>query len=221
MNTDKGRRKFPVEMVILFLAAGFAAYNFSLAGGYIEGTHFSAGGLIAGVVVNVSLAIAASRFGSINGKKRTKQAMASFIIMLILSPALVGPVVFYSLPETFLGHWIARAIWSAAWPLVADLAIVLAGAVMGKGLIALSEPSATQSDAGATESANGATHKVRGATERAKSATQSGGLYPKKCDHCNALLNSPNAVGGHMKKYHPEKCKQKTVTFVVAEEAKR
>lgn len=132
-------KKITIEKVILFLAAGFAAYNFGLAGGYIEGTHISIGGLIAGVVVNVSLAIAASRYGSIKGDKRTRQAQAAFYAMLALSPILVSPVVFYSLPETFLGHWIARAVWAVAWPLVADLAIVLAGAVSGKGLISLGE----------------------------------------------------------------------------------
>lgn len=132
-------KKITVEKAILFLAAGFAAYNFGLAGGYIERTHFSLGGLVAGVVVNVSLAIAASRYGSLKGEKRTRQAKAAFLVMLTLSPILVSPVVFYSLPETFLGVWWLRALWAIAWPLVADLAIVLAGAVSGKRLIALTE----------------------------------------------------------------------------------
>lgn len=146
-----------IEKVILVLAAGFAAYNFGLVGGYIEhdgvGTHFSIGGLAAGVVVNVSLAIASSKFGSLKGDKRTRQAQAAFFSMLILSPVLVSPVVFYSLPDTFLSVWWLRAAWSIAWPLVADLAIVLAGAVSGKGLIALSEPAAAQAEAGADGSA--------------------------------------------------------------------
>ncbi len=146
-----------IEKVILVLAAGFAAYNFGLVGGYIEhdgvGTHFSIGGLAAGVVVNVSLAIAASKFGSLKGDKRTRQAQAAFFGMLVLSPILVSPVVFYSLPDTFLSVWWLRAAWSIAWPLVADLAIVLAGAVSGKGLIALSEPTAAQGEASADGSA--------------------------------------------------------------------
>lgn len=149
-------KKITVEKVILFLAASFAAYNFGLAGGFIEGTKFSVGGLAAGIVVNISLAIAASRYGGLKGDKRTKQAQIAFIAMLVLAPLLVSPVVFYSLPETFLGVWWLRAVWSVAWPLVADLAIVLAGAVSGKGLIALSEPTAAQSDAGAAESATSA-----------------------------------------------------------------
>lgn len=205
------KKHITIEKVILFLAAGFAAYNFGLVGGYIEygaapGAHFSIGGLAAGVVVNVSLAIAASRYGSLTGNKRMKQAQAAFILMLVLSPVLVSPVIFYSLPETFLGAWQARALWSVAYPLVADLAIVLAGAVSGKGLIALSEESAKS----ATHSVAGAKKVRRTATDSAKSATHSVALrrtYPRKCEHCIAQIQSPNAVGAHMKKHHPELCK--------------
>ncbi len=164
-------KKITVEKVILFLAAGFAAYNFGLAGGFIEGQVFSVGGLIAGVVVNVSLAVAASRYGSITGAKRTKQAQAAFWAMLIISPSLVAPVIYYSLPVTFLAFahadvwWLnilsslPRIVWSLAWPAGADLAIVLAGAVSGKGLIALSDAStslSTQSEASAEGSASSA-----------------------------------------------------------------
>ena len=30
--------------------------------------------------------------------------------------------------------------------------------------------------------------------------------YPHKCEYCDKLLDSPGAVGGHMKKKHPDKC---------------
>jgi len=212
-------KKITIEKGILILAASFAAYNFSLAGGFIEhGAGFSIGGLTAGIVVNVSLAIAASRYGSLNGAKRTKQALAAFLIMLVLSPMIIAPVIYYSLPETFLGVWWMRAAYAMAWPLIADLAIVLAGAVSGKGLIqlsdtstALSAKSATKSDAGATDSAKSA-RKVRW------SATESDRVrrtYPRKCENCDAQIQSPNAVGAHMKKHHPELCKPKVLAEVL------
>lgn len=197
----KSRKPVPIEKLILFLAASFAAYNFSLAGGYIEHTTFSIGGLIAGIVVNITLAIAASRFGALKGEKRTRQALVAFVGMLFLSPVLVSPVIFYKLPETFLSIWWLRAIWAIAWPLVADLAIVLAGAVSGKGLIALSEPTPSQSDESATKS----TKKAR----TAKKSEPAKRIYPRKCDHCTEMIQSPNAVGAHMKKHHPELCKPK------------
>ena len=144
-----------IEKVILFLAAWFAAYNFGLVGGYIEGTKFSLGGVIAGIVVNISLAIASSKFGSLNGKARTRQATVAFVSMLVLAPAIVAPVIFYSLPSTFLGVWWLRALYALAYPLVADMAIVAMGAVSGKALIALSEPSAAHSEVSAGAGAPG------------------------------------------------------------------
>lgn len=214
-----------VEKVILFLAASFAAYNFGLAGGYIEGTHFSIGGLIAGVVVNITIAIASSRYGSLKGNKRTKQAQIAFIVMLFLSPVLVSPVVFYSLPETFLGVWWLRALWSIAWPLVADLAIVLAGAVSGKGLIALSEEVTAQSAAGAEGSAPTApavrAHKKGSADAVRTECAALSALYACIEPQCgwspsvDALVESAragknpknsaaSAKAGHMKNKHPK-----------------
>lgn len=194
------KKIFPVEKLILFLAAGFAAYNFGLAGGYVEHTSFSIGGLIAGVVVNITIAIAASRFGTLKGR-RVNQAMVAFIGMLFISPIIVSPVIFYKLPDTFLGIWQLRAVWAVAWPLVADLAIVLAGAVSGKGLIALSEESPTQSRPSAAQTTKTArTAKATVAVKR---------TYPRKCEHCTEIIKSPNAVGAHMKKHHPELCKPK------------
>jgi hypothetical protein len=200
-NKTTSKRSIPVEKIILFLAASFAAYNFGLAGGYIEHKTFSIGGLIAGLVVNITIALAASRFGALKGDKRTRQATIAFIAMMFVSPLLVAPVIFYSLPETFLGMWPLRAAWSVAWPLAADLAIVLAGAVSGKGLIALS-------DAGA----KGATKTASKKLQSAKSAPESSALrrtYPRKCNHCTEMLRTANSVGAHMKKHHPELCKPK------------
>jgi hypothetical protein len=156
-----------IEKVILFLAAAFAAYNFGLVGGYIEGTKFSVGGVIAGIVVNISLAIASSKFGSLNGKARTRQATVAFVSMLVLAPAIVAPVIFYSLPSTFLGVWWLRALYALAYPLVADMAIVAMGAVSGKSLIALSEPSAAHSGARTEGSAQSASAVQKGAKRSA------------------------------------------------------
>ena len=204
---QKAKKVVPIEKVILLLAASFAAYNFGLAGGYIEGTKFSPGGLIAGIVVNISIAIAASRFGTL-GAKRTRQASYALMGMLFLSPLLVSPVIFYHLPETFLGIWPLRAAWAVGWPLVADLAIVLSGAVSGKGLIALSDAGATKSKPAAKGAAKTASNK----SQSAKTATESSALkrtYPRKCEHCTEMLRTANSVGAHMKKHHPELCKPK------------
>jgi hypothetical protein len=186
--------KLTVEKLILFLAAGFAAYNFGLTGGYIEGSKFSVGGLIAGVVVNVSVAIASSRYASLNGNKRVQQARLAFVAMLVLSPMLVSPVIYYSLPETFLGAWWLKALWSLAWPLVADLAIVLAGAVSGKGLIPLSEDTKPQSEGTGESSGAGKPTSGRSAKKKARPAEVA-------CAHagagCERMFASQNAANAH------------------------
>lgn len=137
-------KKIRTERVLLFLAAAFAAYNFGMAGGLIEGRPVSIGGLVGGVVVNLSVALSASAYGSLQGKRRTRQALAALMSILVLSPLLVAPAVYYALPADFLGGVpVLRALWAVAWPLVADLAIILAGAVSGKSLIALSATAET------------------------------------------------------------------------------
>lgn len=222
-NVERIVRSIPIEKIILFLAVSFAAYNFGLAGGYIEGSHFSIGGLIAGIVVNITIAVASSHFGAVKGKARTRQATAAFVGMLFLSPVLVAPVIYYSLPETFLGIAWLRALWSIGWALAADLAIVLAGAVSGKGLIALSEESATQSNAGASQSAKSANAMRRSAMHSAKSATDSDVLrrtYPRRCEHCTEMVRTPQSVGAHMKKHHPELCKPKPLAVELFEGSK-
>jgi len=221
----KARLKAPIEKVILFLAAGFAAYNFGLVGGYIEGTKFSIGGLIAGVVVNISIAIAASRYGSLKGDKRTQQARAAFYAMLIISPVLVSPVIFYNLPESFLGVWPLRAAWSVAWPLAADLAIVLAGAVSGKGLIALSDDNETRTrgtrSAGASNVRGSAQQEKRTAEALRAECTALQAKYACTIPNCgwspsvDALIKSAqdgkspktaaaSAKAGHVKNKHPK-----------------
>lgn len=190
-----------VEKVILLLAAGFAAYNFSMAGGYIEHGElaFSFGGLIAGLVVNISLAIAASYYGSIKGNKRTAQARAAFVLMLVLSPALVSPVVYYSLPDSFLAvqHadvWylslvagLPKLLWSLAWPLVADLAIVLAGAVSGKGgLLTLTEQS--------SQPAGSTTKPARKRSQTAEQTQQSAKVYECNWPGCEWTTEQSAAV---------------------------
>ena len=73
-----------------------------------------------------------------------------------------------------------------------------------------------KSERTAANSPKGATKSVASA----KSAAGSASKYPHKCEFCDEQLRTPNAVGGHMKKNHPDKCKKKSVTFFVKEEEK-
>ena len=134
----KKKSKLSIAHLILFLSAMFAAYNFGLVGGFIEGRdtrEISPGGLVAGLIVNISLAVASSRLGSVKGKTRTLQARMSVFAMLALAPLMVSPVIYYMIPDTV--NTFIRILLSIGWPLLPDIAIVAAGAVAGASLVSL------------------------------------------------------------------------------------
>lgn len=217
-------KKITVEKVVLFLAAGFQAWNFGLAGGFIEGRigQVSIGGLLAGAVMNLSLAITASRYGGVTGRNRTRQATAAFIAMLLISPLIVSPVIYYSLPAVFLPEYpVLRALWSIGWPSLVDIAIVGAGAVTGKGLIALSETQgASQPAQGAAQTAPGAQRVRRTPTALRDQCAALSAQYACTEPHCGWMKSvddliaaaqdgrdpksaATSAKAGHVKNKHP------------------
>ena len=145
-------------------------------------------------------------------------AQAAFYILLTLSPLLVAPAMYLEwlsrpLPPILIGFL------AVGWASAPDLTIALGGFVAGKSFLQMGDAPASHSAKSATdspsESVGRAKKSVAGATESATSATQSVGQspkYPRTCEHCAtdspfAVLKSANAVGGHMKKHHPELCK--------------
>jgi len=128
---------FTLSQFLIVSAALFAAYNFGLAGGYLEGRDFSFGGLLLGITVNLVVAAAASKFGSVTGKNRRKQATTGIVLLMSISPILLSSVFFEMLGDDFYEP-LFRWVWSIAWASAPDLAIFLAGASNGtKGIISL------------------------------------------------------------------------------------
>jgi hypothetical protein len=134
--------------VLLYLAAAFQSTQFARAFHEIDPTSEWAeiGGLIAGVVVNVSLAYSASRLPRLRAKKAKQFAYTAFAALLILTPMFLAPINYKtmgSLWDDFLLVKIALAIISAS---LVDIAISLVAFADGS---LLSVP-ATASDAPAT-----------------------------------------------------------------------
>lgn len=211
-------KKISIEKVILFLAAGFAAYNFGLAGKFIEHSSFSFGGMIVGIVVSVSLAVAASRYGSLHGKNRTRQATAALIGLLVLSPIVVSPVIYYSLPMNFLNEPL-RVVWSVVWVLIADIAIVAAGAASDKGLINLTDAPAEDEGAQTAGAVRGKKKRTADAlrnecaalsAQYACAEPQCGwtpsvdALIASAQSSKSAKNSAASAKAGHMKNKHPK-----------------
>lgn len=78
-----------------------------------------------GVTASLSVATASSNFGSVNGKNRQWLAKAGMALMLIISASTVACSIYA--PESV----VTAVLWGAA----ADVSIVLAGAISGKGFV--------------------------------------------------------------------------------------
>jgi hypothetical protein len=142
--------------------------------------------------------------------KQNAYSQAGFYILISFSALMVAPALYILWSETLPFHWIFVAVMAFAGAIAPDIAITVGGFISGKTDAAESAKSASQSVARPRKS-------EPSPTESAKSASQSDGLsrtYPRRCEHCASdspfgVLKSPNAIGGHMKKHHPELCKPK------------
>jgi len=126
-------------------------------------------------------------------------AIMSEIGILIMSAFLLPPYIRMTTPAELRAEISDLNSWSVMAVLVGDLIIVAIALADGRS-------------AGFTHSKDGRTQKSHTAKKQQRTATQSnahGRTYPRKCDHCTEMLRSANAVGGHMKKHHPELCKPK------------
>jgi hypothetical protein len=105
----------------LYLAAAFQSTQYARAFHVIDpNSQWSdASGFLAGVVVNVSLAYAASRLPKLRAKKARQFSYAAFVTLLILTPLFVAPINYKTM----------GTLWNESWPLKATLALVSASLV--------------------------------------------------------------------------------------------
>jgi hypothetical protein len=146
-------------------------------------------------------------------------AQGAFFGLLILSPLLVAPAMYILWIGLPLAPMLVGFL-AIGWASAPDIAIALGGFVTGSPLVSVGSEKAVKVARttlhSATQSVGQVQKSVAGASDNAKSATDSDGhspKYPRTCEHCAsdspfAVIKSPNAVGGHMKKHHPELCKQ-------------
>lgn len=182
----KSKRTISIGAILLYLAAGFQATQFARAFHAIDSTSqwSDIGGLLAGVVVNVSLAYSASRLPRIRKKREQQFAMTAFWALVILTPLFLAPINFKTM----------GGFWSELWPVklglavisasVVDIAIALVafsdGSLISLGAIASDAP-ATTSDAGSDAQRRSATLKGRSANKSATPAKGEAKLYRCEC----------------------------------------
>lgn len=122
-------------------AASYQAYQVGRALGVLDPGGWnlygvSLGGLLLGSIVNFTIAIAAGRLPTV-AKARKPYALAGFILLMLLSPALV----MVSLQYTFIHEVDQTLRWALAfcYSIAPDLAIGVGGFVAGKSFVSLGD----------------------------------------------------------------------------------
>lgn len=125
-------RKNPLVLLAALVQSG----AFALAGATYFGLFGWALGAVAGIVVNLSLALAASRIAEIAGKRKPL-AYTSLAALMLLSPVAVAPAEYVLL----IGHVTLSQelciVLALVWSTLPDWAILAAGGVIGKSLVAV------------------------------------------------------------------------------------
>jgi len=179
-TTEAVQEKEPMKKILVrknlpYFGALVQAGLFSYAGMRFFGSFGWLVGFGVGMIVNYSLALAASNISDI-AAKRKPLAYAALITMFSLSPTTITLSMFF--PST---------IWAAiAWAMCVDLAIVLAGAIAGKSLVSQSEPLKV------------AQQNERTAQSRRANRSKSQSKIP--CRYAGAgceLIGSQNAMNAH------------------------
>lgn len=148
-------KKVDIGQALLYGAAAFQAYQFGRALNVYDPSglavlHVNVGGLLLGGIVNLVVAISATKLPGIQARARRRWSVAAFAGLLLLSPALVAPAMALVIRESFpLGAgWLALG-----WSLAPDLAIALGGFIAGGTLVRLGAPSAEGSASAGAPSA--------------------------------------------------------------------
>lgn len=123
-------RKNPLVLLAALVQSG----AFALAGSVYFGPFGWVLGAVAGVVVNLSLALAASRISDIAGKRKP-MAYTSLAALMLLSPLAVAPAEYSLLvSHVTLGSSLCMGL-AFVWSTLPDWAILAAGGAVGKSLV--------------------------------------------------------------------------------------
>ena len=148
--------------------------------------------------------------------KQNLYSQVGFYALLFFSVVLIAPALFILWSVTLPFHPVFIGFMAVVGSVAPDIAITVGGVISSGAPARTGARSATDSP---TKSVARAKKSDASATESATSASDSAGLgskYPRRCEHCATdspfgVLKSANAVGGHMKKHHPELCKPKAL----------
>ncbi len=168
-----------VGTMLLYGAAAFQATQFARAFHALDATSgwAQAGGILAGVVVNVGLAYSASRLPRIKAKKAQRLAYIAFGILVLMTPVFLAPINYVTMGDLWASAPILRWTLAIIGASLVDVAISLVAFADGS-LITLG---ATLSDAQRQSSDDGSDTQRNSTTLKGRSAKKSATLYRCEC----------------------------------------
>lgn len=218
------KKKLPsLGTVLLYLAAAFQSTQYARAFHVIDSSSAwsDIGGLIAGIVVNMSLAYSASRLPRLRKKYEQRFSYIAFWALVIMTPIFLAPINYKTMGDLWSESVTLRWVLAGISASLVDIAIALVAFSDGS-LVSLG---ATQSEPTATESApsaeGSATKKKRTADALRSECAALSAQYACTEPPCvwspsvDALIASAqkgksarsaaaSAKAGHMKNQHPK-----------------
>ena len=157
-------------------------------------------GAVSGLIPAFAIATGAAKINDI-AKGRRWLAYGAGVVLLVLSPASVAPAIYLELSALPLPPAIL-IMTSVTWAMLADVGVVLSGAIAGKGMIAADAPALATT---ATHKPQTATQPAEPAPATAKSAGRKFAQPAKvRCTEpgCGMEYAAVGGKGGHYKKHH-------------------
>jgi len=195
------RRQIRFGTVLLYMAAVYQATQYMRAGALMDGgmgvLDFGAarlplgqiGGLFAGLTINLSLAYAATRLPSIQGKMRIRLAQIGFCGLLAMSPLLIGPVNYALLDQRVMtGLEPLRMMLAILWASAMDVSIALVGLVDTSLVTAGAPPSVPPGEI-TSLSGKDAARRAAAKAQRAEPVFA--------CANCERTFATQNALNAH------------------------
>lgn len=163
------------------------------------------GGVPAGVGIVGLVAYSANALPRVQSKRARQAGWIIMPLLIITEVIVLGFANYPKITHTPISNFGANVVSGGA-SLTITLALIL-GALVDRSLIPMPQKS------------SGAQRTVRRSAKKSEEVqAKSSALlskYPRTCEYCDEQLKSPQAVGGHMKKHHPEHCIKKAYVMPI------
>jgi hypothetical protein len=204
--------RFSLGKTLLYLAAAYQATQYARAFDVIDPVSWWAdiGGLMAGVVVNVSLAYSASRLPRLRSMSARRYSGAAFWALMTFTPLFLAPINYVTMGDLWARSSAVRWTLAIVSASVVDVAIVLLAFADGSLLPAddsQKTQTATQAAKPATQKTQTASQTAKPATQKTQTASQTAKTYVCEWPNCDAEFDKPQSYSAHISQHRRREAK--------------